>query len=82
MGVSSLDESSVVSGRELLNTEKHIFNSGGETEGIAEVSCDTIAVVSLSSSTPPPNHVIFNLGAVPCYFCLFIARVDAFHSMR
>jgi hypothetical protein len=40
-----------------------MFNSGSETEGIVEISCDTIAVVSFSSSSPPPNHVIFNIGA-------------------
>ena len=65
LGATSLDDSIGGSGRELLNTEKNMFNSGKETEGIAEISCDTIAVVSLSSSTPPPNHVVFNLGAAP-----------------
>jgi hypothetical protein len=62
LGATSLEDS-IGSGRELLNTEKNMFNSGIETEGIAEISCDTIAVVSMSSSTPPPNHVVFNLGA-------------------
>jgi hypothetical protein len=62
-GASSLDDSS---GRELLNTEKRMFNSGSETEGIVEISCDTIAVVSFSSSSPPPNHVLFNIGAALC----------------
>jgi hypothetical protein len=61
-GAAHLDDSASAIGRELLNTEKHIFNSGSERDGIVEVSCDTIAVVAMSSSTPPPNHVIFNLG--------------------
>jgi hypothetical protein len=65
-GASSLDDSIGGSGRELLNTEKRMFNSGSETEGIVEISCDTIAVVSFSSSSPPPNHVIFNIGAALC----------------
>ena len=68
-GATSFDDSFGGSGRELLNTEKNIFNSGSETEGIAEISCDTIAVVAVSSSTPPPNHVVFNLGAAQCPFC-------------
>jgi hypothetical protein len=67
-GATSFDDSFGGSGRELLNTEKSIFNSGSETEGIAEISCDTIAVVAVSSSTPPPNHVVFNLGAAQCPF--------------
>jgi hypothetical protein len=62
-GTSHLDDSAGGIGRELLNTEKRMFNSGSERDGIVEISCDTIAVVALSSSTPPPNHVIFNLGA-------------------
>jgi hypothetical protein len=62
-GAPLLDDTAAGSGRELLNTENRIFNSGSERDGIAEISCDTIAVVAMSSSTLPPNHVIFNLGA-------------------
>ena len=81
-GASSFDDSFGGSGRELLNTEKHIFNSGAETEGIAELSCDTIAVVAVSSSTPPPNHVVFNLGALQCGFGAPTAATRSFCALR